>query len=125
MLSGTTWILSLVLLRETYPLIILAKRTKKLQKESNNMALFSRLDTGISSKDLFWKSIIRPCKMLLYSPVVLGLSIYIGIIYGYLYLLFSTFVRVFEAQYGFTAETVGLTYLGLVRNLLMPFFNFH
>jgi hypothetical protein len=46
MLSGTTWLLSLVILRETYPLIILAKKVKKLRKECNAIEFYSRLDTG-------------------------------------------------------------------------------
>jgi len=41
------------------------------------------------------------------------MSIYVGLIYGYLYLLFTTFTGVFEGQYGFSSGSVGLTYLGL------------
>ena len=36
-----------------------------------------------------------------------------AIVYGYLYLLFTTITEVFEGQYGFSQGTVGLTYLGL------------
>lgn len=34
-------------------------------------------------------------------------------IYGYVYLMFVTFPRVFEDQYGFSNASVGLTYLGI------------
>jgi hypothetical protein len=34
-------------------------------------------------------------------------------VYGYLYLLFTTFTPVFEEQYHFSSGTVGLTFLGL------------
>jgi len=33
-------------------------------------------------------------------------------IYGYLYLLFTTFPRIFEGQYDFTEKSIGLVYLG-------------
>ena len=51
--------------------------------------------------------------MLIFSPIVLLLSITMAVVYGYLYLLFTTLTEVFETQYGFSAGTVGLTYLGL------------
>jgi len=40
------------------------------------------------------------------------MSLYMAVVYGYLYLLFTTFPRVFEGQYGFSIDSVGLTYLG-------------
>jgi hypothetical protein len=51
--------------------------------------------------------------MLFLSPIVFLLSLYVGVIYGYLYLLFTTITLVFEDNYGFGEGIVGLTYLGL------------
>lgn len=83
------------------------------------MDLRSKLDIGLSAKDLFWRSIVRPMKMLFLSPIVLALAVYLGVVYGYLYLLFTTFTVVFEGQYGFSSSDVGLTYLGLGIGSLM------
>ncbi|KAJ8128435.1 hypothetical protein O1611_g5198 [Lasiodiplodia mahajangana] len=51
--------------------------------------------------------------MLSRSPIVLILSLQLAVIYGYLYILFTTFVFVFEGQYHFQAGPAGLAYLGL------------
>lgn len=51
--------------------------------------------------------------MLLFSPIVSLLALYIAIIYGYLYLLFTTISGVFEQHYGFSPGSVGLAYLGI------------
>ena len=51
--------------------------------------------------------------MLLFSPIVLALSTYMAVVYGYLYLLFTTITEVYENQYHFSQGTVGLTYLGI------------
>lgn len=51
--------------------------------------------------------------MLFLSPIVFLLSLYVGVIYGYLYLLFTTISEVFEGQYGFSQGSVGLSYLGI------------
>lgn len=113
MLSGTFGILSLVFLRETYAATIIQRKTIRLQKETGNMELRSKLDVGLSPKDFFLHSIIRPSKMLIFSPVVLVTAVYVGVVYGYLYLLFTTFTPVFEKTYGFSTGSVGLTFMGL------------
>lgn len=77
------------------------------------MNLRSALDTGRTPRDLFLFSIVRPTKMLFLSPIVFLLSLYVAIIYGYLYLLFTTISDVFETQYGFSQGSVGLSYLGI------------
>lgn len=58
-------------------------------------------------------SIIRPMKMLCLSPIVLALSTFMAVVYGYLYLLFTTLTGVFENTYHFSPGSVGLTYLGI------------
>jgi MFS family permease len=113
MVSGVFAISSFIFMRETYAVIILQRKARRLQKETGNLALRSKLDVGLSPKDFFIRSIIRPAKMLIFSPVVLMTSIYVGIAYGYLYLLFTTFALVFEGTYGFSSGSVGLTFLGL------------
>jgi MFS family permease len=113
MLSGLFGLLSLVFMRETYAVVILKRKTLRLQKETGNKELRSKLDVGLSARDFFLHSIIRPMKMLVKSPIVLLLAIYVGVIYGYLYLLFTTFTPVFQETYHFSSGIVGLTFLGL------------
>lgn len=50
-------------------------------------------------------------KLLFTHFPVLILSLYIAIVYGVLYLMFSTFTFVFAQQYGFGTGTIGLVYL--------------
>ncbi|KAJ5599857.1 hypothetical protein N7450_000924 [Penicillium hetheringtonii] len=113
MASGAVAISSLLTIKESYAPTLLARKTKRLQKETGNMNLRSALDTGRSPRDLFVFSIVRPTKMLFLSPIVFLLSLYVGVIYGYLYLLFTTISSVFEDQYGFSQGSVGLSYLGI------------
>ncbi|KAH8816353.1 bicyclomycin resistance protein [Xylogone sp. PMI_703] len=124
MLSGVFLVGSILLMRETYAVVILKRKTLRLQKETGNMDLRSKLDAGLSAKDYFKRSIIRPAKMLIMSPVVLSTSLYVGVIYGYLYLLFTTFTVVFEETYNFSPGSVGLTYLGLGVGSLAGLFFF-
>ena len=62
--------------------------------------------------------------MLILSPIVLALSVQMAIVYGYLYLLFTTLTNVFEDNYHFSQGTVGLTYLGVGIGSLVGVFAF-
>jgi hypothetical protein len=111
--AGAVLIMSLLFLRESYAYTILDRKTKRLRKETGNMSLKSALDSGKEPKEFFKVSILRSVKMLFLSPIVFLLSLYMATIYGYQYLMFTTFPRVFEGQYDFKTTGVGLVYLGI------------
>ena len=100
-------------LRESYPPTILERKAKRLRKETGNENLKSKLASPLTPGALFKVSIIRPARMLVFSPIVLALSTYMAVVYGYLYLLFTTITEVYEDQYHFSQGSVGLTYLGI------------
>jgi predicted MFS family arabinose efflux permease len=100
-------------MKESSAYIILQRKTRRLQKESGNAKLKSKLDTGQSPQILFRHSITRPVKMLFRSPIVFLLSLYTSCVYAYMYLCFTTFPSVFETHYGFSHGSAGLAYLGI------------
>lgn len=73
--SGTLALLYLIIGAETYAPTLLAAKTKRLQKETGNMQLRSKFDTGESAKSIFRRAIVRPTKMLCLSPIVFLLSL--------------------------------------------------
>ena len=113
MAAGAVTIMSFFLIKETYPVILLERKAKRLRQETGNENLRSELSLNLTPKELFRQSLIRPTKMLLFSPIVLALSTFMAVVYGYLYLLFTTITEVFEDRYGFSQGSVGLTYLGI------------
>ena len=111
--GGATACFSFIFMRETYPPVLLARKVARLRIEQNNPNLRSKLASDKTPAAYFKQSIVRPTKMLLRSPIVLTLSTYMAVVYGYLYLLFTTITLVFERDYGFSQGNVGLTYLGI------------
>ena len=99
--------------RESYKVRILQQKAEQKRKETGSEAYRSKYDTGVSASQLFKQSIIRPTKLLVFSPIVLLLSIYVSIVYGYLYLLLTTLAMVFQDIYNFAEGPVGLTFLGI------------
>jgi multidrug resistance protein len=111
--GGVAAFFSFIFMRETYPPILLARKVARLQKEQNNPNLRSKLASDKTPAAYFKQSIIRPTKMLFKSPIVFTLSVYMAVVYGYLYLLFTTITLVFERNYHFSQGSVGLAYLGI------------
>jgi multidrug resistance protein len=111
--AGLGAVASFIFQEETYPVILLGRKAMRLRKETGNMNLRSAHHVDRSPSRLFARGIIRPLRLLFLSPIVSSLSLYQGVVYGFMYLLFTTFPIVFSEQYGFNTGTIGLTYLGM------------
>ncbi|KAM5446838.1 hypothetical protein McanCB49686_007870 [Microsporum canis] len=111
-LAGIATIACWFFMEETYSPTILQQKADKLRKESGRN-LKTKFDKGLTVGQLISTSIARPSKMLIQSPIVLILSLYLAVVYSYLYLLLTTFPKIFEDLYGFNSGEAGLVYLGL------------
>lgn len=100
-------------LNETYHSTLLEARAKQLRENRNDPAYKSKFASDLPQLEIWKRAIVRPLKMLFLSPIVSLLSLHLSLIYGLLYLLFTTFTTVFEGLYGFSTGSVGLTFLGL------------
>ena len=100
------------------------RKAKRLRQETGNPSLKSKLASDLSQRDRFKLAIVRPLKLLVLSPIVLALSTFMAVVYGYLYLLFTTMTEVFESTYQFSSGAVGLTYLGIGIGSLLGLFVF-
>ena len=100
-------------MRETNATVLLNHKAARLRKETGNPNLVSKTDLRQKPGELLLHAVQRPTKLLIFSPIVLFLSLYCALVFGLIFLLFTTFPAVFEDQYSFTAGTSGLAYLGL------------
>ena len=105
---------TLFMIPETYPPVLLERKAKKLRKETGNQDLKAPSElTGRTPSQLLLANVVRPTKILFLSPIVFLLSLYIALVYGCLYVMFSTLTIVFEGTYGIGHGNVGLVFLGL------------
>ncbi|PMD43141.1 MFS general substrate transporter [Hyaloscypha variabilis F] len=103
----------MIFMRETFANVLLERKAALLRKKHNNPNYVSKFDTGLSSITLLRHAIVRPFIMLFMSPVVVILSTYTAIVFAYLFLLFTTFPKVFEEQYHWSGGVEGLAYIGI------------
>ncbi|KAK1541289.1 hypothetical protein CPAR01_07278 [Colletotrichum paranaense] len=92
-LAGIFIPVSILVLRETYPLAILEHKASRLRKKTGNQEIRSRLEQQTP------------------TPVVTLNALYIAISYGILYLLVATFTFVYTEYYGFDEGSSGLSFL--------------
>ncbi|KAF2490029.1 MFS general substrate transporter [Lophium mytilinum] len=113
--AGIGALLSLLLLDETYPPTILGDKVARLRKSVRNKSFHSVYDADPNRRTskVFIYGIVRAVRLFLFSPIVSILSIYQGVSFGYLYLLFTTFLPIFQTRYHFSEGAVGLAFLGI------------
>lgn len=112
--DGLIQCLGLWLLRETYAPTILARKAKKLQKETGNSAYHTEFQNPDRHwQTLFGRSLKRPFILLFTQPIVIVLSIIMMIIYGYMYLVLATFPTLWTEVYGESTSIGGLNYIAL------------
>lgn len=109
---------------ETNPNILLQRRAKKIRKETGDDKWYAKRGIKETPTQLLLRSLVRPMKLLIFSPIVLSLAMFpppltvslmlrsLGIIFGYVYLLFTTFPETYGSVYHWSEGIIGLSYLG-------------
>ncbi|KAL3421704.1 major facilitator superfamily transporter [Phlyctema vagabunda] len=118
-LSGVISIVAFLFLRETYSPVILEQKAKRLRKATGNINLHTQRQNTKPLGSLMSRAFLRPMRILIMSPIVLGLSLYMSLVYGLIYVLFTTLAVVFQGVYGFNTSNSGLTFLGFGGGMVL------
>jgi predicted MFS family arabinose efflux permease len=100
-------------MKESYAPVLLRRKAQRLRKEFGRDDLRPLLSKDISRKQLLLMSLVRPAKLLTRSPIVFLICLYVAIVYGCLYLWFTTIPTVFENTYSWSPRLTGLAYIGV------------
>lgn len=112
--AGVTAIIGFFILPETYAPVILARKVALLKKETGNLKLHTIFDKEpVSWQARFKKNLIRPFVLITTQPIIQVLGVYLMIIYGCIYLVLTSFSRVFEEVYGESVGIASLNYISL------------
>lgn len=86
-------------MRETNTNEILKAKAARLRKETGNAALWPARTKRIKLSQLMKRTLVRPIRILLFSPIVLLIALYMAITFSMTFLLFATFPAVFQHTY--------------------------
>ncbi|KAM0541954.1 hypothetical protein ACHAPJ_013016 [Fusarium lateritium] len=121
-------VFSVAILRESHEPTLLRRRLR-LAATSNEIDLSNDSEaTPVTTKSKMLNAISRPCRMLVYSPIVLVVSLCTAVNYGFIYIIFTTMSQTFMDKYGISNNDVGLTYLSfglgnIIGNVAIGFFS--
>ncbi|KAF3480260.1 putative transporter [Arthroderma uncinatum] len=118
--SGVIGVTTFVFMRETNTAVLLQRKAEHMRKETGNLELVPRGSiVRETPRQMLLNAIIRPLKMLIFLPIVLLVSLYTGLMFGIVFLLFTTFPSVFHGVYGWDEGVSGLAYLGLGIGMML------
>ncbi|KAK3386678.1 putative MFS transporter [Podospora didyma] len=120
-LSAVVSIIAVIVMRETNAEVLLKKKAAHLRRTTGEPYVAARTEANhdMTPRQLLARAILRPARMLIFSPIVLLLSVYCAFVFGLIFLLFATFPTVFEETYGFSPGMAGLAYLGLGLGMIV------
>lgn len=96
-------------MRESYAPVLLARKAQRLRIASGRQMLPVKYEPRGRKHIII--ALQRPFKLLFATPLVTIIAMHIGVVYGILYLLISTFSFVYSDQYNFSEGTSGLSFL--------------
>ena len=106
-----------VFLRETYAPVLLQLRRDKIERDESGGTDSGGHKYHYDGEDLrpltrkIAHSLSRPIRIFS-QPIVMTMSVYQALIFGTTYSLYTNFQKVYDGEYGFNTEQVGLLYLG-------------
>ncbi|PYH88249.1 MFS general substrate transporter [Aspergillus ellipticus CBS 707.79] len=113
--GGTFSGLVMIFNSETNPVVLMRWKTERLRKELNRPKLSSCYDDGPTATHhiSLRQKLTMPFYLLVRSPIIALVALYLATLYGCLYLLFTTVSTVFKDTYHWSTGISGLAYLGL------------
>ncbi|KAK2014554.1 major facilitator superfamily transporter [Colletotrichum eremochloae] len=118
-LAFVVWVLISFTVSETYAPTILARRAKKMRKETGDPSHVTEQDIDMRPlSERLGIFLIRPFQLLFRELIVFLISIYMSVLYGLLYMFFVAFPIIYQKRKGYSASTTGLMFIPLAVGVL-------
>ncbi|KAK3073912.1 Synaptic vesicle transporter SVOP [Teratosphaeriaceae sp. CCFEE 6253] len=118
--SGACYVLLVFSVPETYAPTILARRAKKMRKDTGDSKFVTQQDLDMRPlSERLRIFLLRPFQLLFMEPIVLFLSVYMSVLYGLLYMFFVAFPIIYQEGKGYSAGITGLMFIPTAVSVLM------
>ena len=92
MFSGACFVIVFATMKETYAPVILKRKAQRIRKETGSSIYVAPLElTPLHAKTLLHDTLLFPFAMLLREPILAAMALYLGFVYGLIYLQFEAF----------------------------------
>lgn len=110
---GAAACLLMAVTKETYSPVLLQKKAKKMRVDTGEK-YWSKYDVRVPFLELMKVNLSRPFSMSVREPICIFWNVYIGLVYGILYLCFVSYPIVFNRTRGWSIAYSGLPFLGIL-----------
>lgn len=113
MLAIVAELLFLTCLRETYKVVILQKRARKVEREADENTLvrtLSRTEVAV------WTSMSRPASVFKSSIILQALSVSGSLAFTFFYIMSVTLPEILQRQYDYPPALIGVSFLSFSRS---------
>lgn len=118
-ISTVSGLLVLIVVPETYAPVLLSRRAKRLRHETDNWALHAKHEERkINLREIADKYLSRPARMFVQEPILALVTIYMGFVYGLIYLFFFSYPITFEQERGLRPVVASSAFLGIFAGVL-------
>ncbi|KAL1962487.1 hypothetical protein VTN77DRAFT_9608 [Rasamsonia byssochlamydoides] len=111
-LSGVALVFSCIM-KETYAPVLLRKKAARIRKETDDPRWWSRYDHKVAFSKVVKTNLSRPFALMVLEPICIFWNLYIGVVYGILYLCFTAYPIVFQQIRGWSIGLSGLAFVGI------------
>lgn len=99
---------------ETNHRVLIQRKVDSLRNQLGRPNLRSCYEEStLPRKTLIKQGLVRPLRLLFFSPVVFIPAVYVAFLYGSTYIMYNTIPMVFTQQYGWSTGTTGLVYIAI------------
>ena len=118
--DGMIQLVSLFITSETYAPKILGDKARRLREQTANKEFVTEWDKPNQGfLKLMGRNLIRPLRLLTTQPIVQVLSIFMAYLYANMFLVLSSFPRLWVTTYQEPLGISGLNYISLTLGLLV------
>ncbi|KAJ5640799.1 hypothetical protein N7528_000424 [Penicillium herquei] len=99
---------------ETFEATLLTQRAQRRRAETGNWSIHAQAEEKVvNPKDIATRYILRPFVMLAQEPILILITLYMGFIYGFLYLCFEAYPIAFQEIRGWNDGVGALPFVGV------------
>ncbi|KAG9000520.1 hypothetical protein FRB90_011795 [Tulasnella sp. 427] len=112
--AGFCFFVVLLTVPETYAPVLLTRKAERKRKETGNEKFRSELERReMRLADRVEAVVLKPFKILFVEPMLIAMTLYLGFLYGAVYLCFEAYPIVFTLGHHLNAGESGLTFIPL------------
>ncbi|PYI14593.1 MFS multidrug transporter [Aspergillus violaceofuscus CBS 115571] len=105
---------------ETFAPVLLQRRARRRRHETRNWALHARAEEEpVDLRSIAHRYLVRPIHMLFLEPILLLITLYMGFIYGFLYLCFEAYPIAFQEMRGWNEGVGALPFVAVTCGVLV------